>query len=1024
MRKQIFKRSFAGLVAIGTMCAAMPAFNITAAQTLAGDVDLDGAVSVVDVVMMQKYLFGKASLSQNAYDNANVAADNSVNAFDLAVLKKMVVSDPISNEVSIYLSDSGIRVEGDDNNVVAISGKTAKITASGLYHVYGDITEGQIYVETATTDVSDVELELNDVTMTNSTMSCIYTSAASGSEKTKITVNGTNTLTDNAAAAYAESGVIYTNNKLTITKSSTGTLNVNSSMNTGIYSAKKMNLNGGTIVVNTADFSDTADADAIVADNELEIEGATIDIDSSADGLKSKDEGVFLISGDVTVKAGNDAVQGVTEITISGGTLNAGGDRGFRLDEAGKLNITGGKVLATATDYQVTGAGVTVDLSGSTQTIMMMDMAAEWTKDNAVVIGSNTYQPIKKYSYVLVSDAALTANGSYNVYVGGSQMNHSTDASGNFQNTAATTQYYSVAAMGGTTVTPAAGTVAKITYASSGVTLYDASGNVVSADDSVAVSGSEVTIKKAGEYEVNGSSTSGRLVVNTDDTAEPTAIVQLNLTGLTLSNSTMAPIFVENVGDECVISAKSGSTNTISDGTSHTDTQTNSEGVTETVNGAIYACDDLKIKGTGTLIVNGNTADGIVCKNDLKLWNGDIQVKAVDDGIRGNDSVRIGDEDDTDFSTLKVNVTTTTGDGITSTNAAEADSGFVRVTGGSITINSYGDGIQGEQAVEINGGDLNITTYVGSSFTGSGSSSGSTGSTAPGGMGGMEGGNTNKTDFSCKGIKAVGIYDEAGTTWQSAGNLTINGGTIKIDSSDDSLHCGGDMTLTGGVMTLQSADDAMHSDHTLNIGTSGNGNTFNDVMIYVPTAYEGVEGLTINQYSGTVYCVTTDDGYNAAGGADSSGGSWGSTTSSGSLNISGGFAAVNSASGDHDGFDSNGSINMTGGYVCANGQEPADCDGTKNMSGASYITIQRGGNTNLTTRYTFLDSSGNVLISITSASGGSATTTNGTTIQSGGTVSGGTQILPDCTSGIYIGGTLSGGTALSGGSSSGNQWGW
>ncbi len=1010
------RRGLASLVAVGTLCAAMPTLTFSAAQTLAGDVNLDQTVTDADILQLQNYLLGTATLDGNAADNADLSGDGKLNGFDLAILKKVVGVTPISNEVSIYLSDTGIRVEGDDNNVVQISGKVAKITAGGLYHVYGDITEGQLYVETAAADTADVELELNDVTMTNSTMSCIYTSAASGSEKTKITLNGTNTLTDTAAAAYAESGVIYTNNKLTITKSSTGTLNVNSNMNTGIYAAKKMNLNGGTIVVNTADGSDTADADAIVADNALEIEGAAIDIDSSADGLKSKDEGVFLISGNVVVKAGNDAVQAVTEITISGGTLTAGGDRGFRLDEAGLLNITGGTVIATATDYQVTGAGVTVNTAGTTQTTMMLDMAAEWTKADTITIGSKTYTANKKYSYVLISDSALSASSKYNVYVAGNQMNHSTDAAGNFQNTAALTQYYNVAVMGGGTTTTT-GTVATITYNGSGVTLYDASGNTVSSDSAVSVSGSEVTISKAGVYEVNGSSTSGRLVVNTDDTAEPTAIVELDLTGLTLSNSTKAPIFVENVGDECVIVAKSGSTNTISDGTSHTDTQTNSEGVTETVNGAIYACDDLKIKGTGTLIVNGNTADGIVCKNDLKLWNGDIQVTAVDDGIRGNDSVRIGDEDDTDFSTLKVNVKTTAGDGITSTNAEDADSGFVRVTGGSVTINSYGDGIQGEQAVEINGGDLNITTYQGSSYVGSGSSSdsGSTGGWGPGSMGGMEGGNTNKTDFSCKGIKAVGIYDAAGTTWQSAGNLSITGGTIKVNSTDDSLHCGGDMTLTGGVMTLQSADDAMHSDHTLNIGTSGNGNTFNDVMIYVPTAYEGVEGLNINQYSGTVYCVTTDDGYNAAGGADSSGGSWGGGGGSYALNISGGFAAVNSASGDHDGFDSNGSINMTGGYVCANGQEPADCDGTKNMSGASYITINRGGNTALTTRYTFLDGSGNVLISFMSASGGSATTTNGVSVQTGGTVSGGTQILPDCTSGIYIGGTLSGGSSSSGG---------
>ncbi len=1026
MKKNHFRRGFAALVAVGTFCAAMPGLMFSAAtQTLVGDVNLDGAVTADDIVELQNYLLGNASLDSTAFANSDLVSDGRVNAFDLAMLKKTVAVDPIANEVSIYLSDNGITVEGDDNNVVQITGKVAKITGSGLYHVYGTITEGQLYVETATTDVADVELELNDVTMTNSTMSCIYTSAASGSEKTKITLNGTNTLTDTAAAAYTESGVIYTNNKLTITKSSTGTLNVNSNMNTGIYADKKMNLNGGTIVVNTADGSDTADADAIVGDNNIEIEGAVIDIDSSADGIKSKDQGVYLLDGTVTVKAGNDAVQACTEIAVSGGTLTAGGDRGFRLDEAGLLNITGGKVIATATDYQVTGAGVTVDLSGSTQTIMMMDMAAEWTKDNAVVIGGNTYQPIKKYSYVLVSDSALSASSTYNVYVGGYQMNHSTDASGNFKNTAATTQYYSVAAMSGTTTTT--GTVATITYSGSGVTLYDASGNAVSADDSVAVSGSEVTIMKAGTYEVNGSSTSGRLVVNTDDTAEPTALVELDLTGLTLSNSTMAPIFVENVGDECVIVAKSGSTNTISDGTSHTDTQTNSEGTTETINGAIYACDDLKIKGTGSLTVNGNTADGIVCKNDLKIWNGNLTVNAVDDGLRGNDSVTIGDADDTDFSTLNLTVNTTSGDGIkTNATSTTEGEGAVTINGGTVNVTANSDAIHATLALVVNGGDLNLKT---------------TGTA------------TTTADVSAKGLKA-GCTDDAGTA--ITGTIDINGGTIVADTQDDAIHASGNVTIVGGQMEINTGDDAVHSDADVTIGDSS-ADDYSDVAIIVYSGYEGIEGLNITMNSGTVVSTTTDDGFNAAGGADGSGnnnqGGWqpGGTTSGGSysLNLKGGFALVSTASGDHDGFDSNGSLTISGGIHVTNGQDAFDCDGTISQTGGVYVkntaaggmgggmmpggsgslsdTISVSATVNYGTRVTLCDTSGNVVVSFivdklsesgaetaisTLAAGG----ISGGTFYTGGTLNGSTyfQQLDDTQLAAY-GGTLSGGTQVGSG---------
>ena len=111
-------------------------------------------------------------------------------------------------------------------------------------------------------------------------------------------------------------------------------------MNVGLYATKNINLNGGTIAVNT-DVDSTSDADAIKTKKTLTVEGATVTVDASADGLKSTKELVNIVSGNVSVKAGNDAIQAATDINISGGTVVAGGDRGFRLDDGGKLNITG-----------------------------------------------------------------------------------------------------------------------------------------------------------------------------------------------------------------------------------------------------------------------------------------------------------------------------------------------------------------------------------------------------------------------------------------------------------------------------------------------------------------------------------------------------------------------------------------------------------------------------------------------------------------------------------------------------------
>lgn len=1022
MKKHHFKRSLAGLMAISTLCAAMPAASFPAAEVKLGDVNLDGNVSAVDAVALQKYLLGLAPLSKEAFANANIAPDKAVNAFDLAALKKMLVQAPVSDAVIIRLSDSGIKVEGDDNKTVTATGKVAKITASGLYRVFGSITDGQLLIETPAEDVADVELELNDVTMSGTKQACIYSSAASGAEKTKLTLIGENTLNDTAAAAYAESGVIYTNNKLTITNDSTGTLNINSNMNTGIYSDKKMNLNGGTIVVNTADGSETADADAIVGDNNIEIEGAVIDVDSSADGIKSKDEGVFVLGGSISIKAGKDAVQACTEIAVSDGTVTAGGDRGFRLDDAGMLNITGGKVIATATDYQLTGAGagVTVNFSGSTQPVMLLNMTEEWTKDAVITVKNGDKivcesDPAKKYTYALISDAALSASGKYNVLIGDTMMTHDKSTTGEFAFTAVNAEFNGVKPLSAPAA-PVDTMAASIDYASGGVRILNAGGKEISAPSNLTVSGMTVTVTQPSVLSVSGKCDSAQIIVDVDKTAYADGVVELDLMGAELSNSSAAPIYVKQIGDEAVIVAKSGTTNTISDGANHTDKNTDGE----VIAAAIYAEDDLKIKGQGTLTVNGKSQDGIATKNDLKVYNGTINVNAVDDALRGGDSVTIGNETDTDFSTLNITLNTTTGDGIKANDTDTASGkGFITVNGGKLDVTAFSDGMHASQALNINGGDITVKT------TGSSSSA----------------------NTSSKGLKA-GCTDENGTA--VTGVISVNGGSIDVDSTDDCIHASGNITLYGGQMQLNSGDDAVHSDADVTIGKGSN--TFDDVLVLVEAGYEGIEGLNITQNSGTVISNTTDDGYNAAGGADGSGGmspggwggGWGGMTPGGgnySLNLKGGFALVNTQNGDHDGFDSNGSLTVSGGYMITNGNEPFDCDGTLSYTGGVYVkntgsggmggfrppggggtmtqSVSASASISAGTRITLCDGSGKVIVSFIADKAVSSviagcTAFTGATVYTGGTLQGSTYFQQvDETQLAAYGGTLQGGTLIS-----------
>lgn len=1062
------RKTAAGVVALSMLCAAaipsvlaMPA----GAASASGDLNGDGSVTAADVAILQTSLLGGTALTAEQYANADVTGDGAVDGLDLTRLRQMAAVVPVSDAIAIHLSDSGITVEGDTKGVTAVSGKAVTISASGNYTVDGSITDGQILVNIpdTTADSDAVSLYLQDVTMTSSNGApCILGQSA---KKLKLTCSGENTLTDTAAEANADtSGVIYGDCDITVTKNSTGTLNITSSMNTAIRSKDDIKLNGGAVVINT-DVDDTSDADAIRANNTLEVDGASVSITSSADGLKSSKEDVSILSGKVSIKVGNDAVQAATALNISGGTVIASGDRGFTLDENGTLAITGGDVLATATDYAFgmdsSGAAVNVDTSGCTQGVVQLDYAAEWKKSNAVTLkkGSDTVfemTPNKKYTYVLASGAKLSGTDSYTLYTGGTQMNHSGSDNGTFAMTGTLTKFTDVKELtGGSELPDDDSVVTALVYSGSSVTATNASGGVVSNPSNLTISGANVTITASSEISVSGESTSGQLAVNVDKTAEPEGKVVLNLEGLTLSNSSAAPIYVEAIGDEVQISAKNGTTNTISDGTSHTDTYVDSDGNTNTVNGAIFSRDDLKLKGKGTLIVNGNTEDGIVCKNDLKIWNGNITVNAADDGIRGNDSVRIGDPDAADYSSLSVTVNTNNGssggDGI-KTNSDEDGKGYVTINGGTVNIDSYADGIQAEQTFTMNGGELNITTYQGSNFTGS--ASGGNGGWG-GGMGGNDG-NSNKTDISAKGIKAVGVYDEAGTTWQSGGDLIVNGGTITIDSSDDSLHCGGDMQLLGGSMTLATADDGAHSDHALTIGSTGG--DYDAPYVNITKSYEGIEGVDITQNSGTVMVTSSDDGYNAAGGADSSGnnnsggwgqGSWGgpgggsSSDGSQTMTFNGGYAYVNAAG---DGLDSNGNIYFNGGYVFVSqtggGNGPLDCGDSNNSITYSGGTVIAAGSSDMfetpssysflsTTSVsagqtiTFTDASGNVLATFTLPNGSAemvmCSQESSVTCYTGGTLSGTTYFASqDSTNRCGYGGTISGGTAVSA-SSGGNS---
>ncbi len=882
----------------------------TVSAASAGDLNNDGKITTADVVMLQQYLTGKRTL--DSYSEADTNGDGKINVFDLVSLKRKAISASVSDVNYIHLNETSITTEGSGMKL-SENDTVVTISAEGTYQIDGTLTDGQIRVEAADTDI--VTIILNGVNVTCSTGAPIYIEN-DNSTVLSLAEGSSNTLNDNEAYSGTETGsTICSGSDLVISGSGSLTVNCNNvAAGAAVIGDGNITVKSGNIKVTCAADENDEGADGIVSTSgNIDITGGKLNVNSKGgDAFKSKSGNINITGGNVTAKSEADALQAGDEINISGNStiVNAFGKRSFTTGEGVAPSITGGTVYATSNEELSDTSGITVNsmLLGYTEKINKAEIKIQQNGTDVI-----TLTPDKKYTYALIVDSKLS-NGKYTVYTGGTQMTHANAATeGEFNKTATVTAFNSVAAVTGTVIVePVENT---IVLADSGITTTG-TGTSLSADNKI------VTISEPGTYTVTGDMTGGQIIVDVDKTAYPDGVVTLSLAGMSLTNTSDSPVYVAQVGDECVISVKNGTVNTIKDGSSYTNADTSA--------GAVYSKDDLKIKGKGTLNVYGNCEDGIVSKDDLKIYNGTINVYAADDGIRGKESVKIGDDEDTDFSNLNVTVETTSGDGIKTTDTEDTEKGWIIINGGTVNVTAKGmaDGIQAERDLTINGGSVDVYTYQGSNF-GSGSAN-------------NQDSNTNKTSNSAKGLKA-GDSDASIT-----GNIYINGGTINVDSSDDAIHCNGDLDLYGGNITLASADDGCHSDSNLNIGDSS-ADDLEDVSVYISKCYEGMEGMNINQNSGSVIVNAQDDGYNAAGGADGSGsvspGGWnqggrpGSTSSGNySLNIKGGLALVNCQDGDHDGFDSNGSLNISGGYAISNGNEPFDADGTKSYTGGVYIT--------------------------------------------------------------------------------------
>ncbi len=395
-----------------------------------------------------------------------------------------------------------------------------------------------------------------------------------------------------------------------------------------------------------------------------------------------------------------------------------------------------------------------------------------------------------------------------------------------------------------------------------------------------------VTITSKGIYHVTGSGENISIVVNDD---QESGNVYLILDNVTMDN-TSAPCIDVEACDKLIIQCV---------GKNSLDFRNTDESVKK--DGAIYAKDDVTINGSGTLNVT-SALNGIVCKDDLRITDSTLTVRSDAIGIQVEKSVRVGggtiavycnrdgvhlkgEDNDSFFYFEKANMTIVSGyDGISvkAGNDKKDFTGYVSLNGGILditTASSAGASASKDRSISQKGiktdGQISITDTELSV------------SAADDALHG-------ESDIRILSGTLILASGDDGIT--ASGNLTIDGGSVTVSQSYEALEAT-NVTINGGEIRLTSSDDGINC-------SGGSDTTSDDDNPWNSGSTDA--SLTIN--GGNIYVNATGDGLD----------------SNGSIYVTGGTVIVEGPVANDNGAldkgDGNGCVaSITGGTVLAIG---------------------------------------------------------------------------------------------------------